>query len=383
MILIQIIFWAVIFFVFHSYVFYPVLLWFFRGAAVRREKKNPNREVTISVIISAYNEESIIRQRIENLLSLDYPKGSVEILIGSDGSSDGTNAIAAEYGTYNVTLMAFPDRRGKASVLNDLALKANNEILIFSDANTFYDKDVFKNFVRHFSDETIGGVCGYLQLRSSDDNSGGKGESFYWEYENRIKELEGNYHTTFGATGAIYAIRKNLFKPLPAAIAITDDFLIPMNVVAQGYRIVYDKTVYGWEDSTSSSMKEFHRKIRISAGNFNCLKDIIHLLHPKYGFIAFGFFSHKIIRWFVPFLLVIIFLSSLFLSSDSRTFAIIFGMQLVFAGLGCIGLVLDRMSRPLKLFTLPYYFLLANLGLLIGFFRFLRGTQKAAWKATR
>ncbi|MEI7907181.1 MAG: glycosyltransferase family 2 protein, partial [Bacteroidota bacterium] len=255
--------------------------------------------MTISVIISAYNEESIIRQRIENLLSLDYPKEKVEILIGSDGSSDGTNAIAAEYASQNVTLIAFPDRRGKASVLNDLALKANNEILIFSDANTFYDKNVFKNFVRHFSDESIGGVCGYLQLRSSDDNSGGKGESFYWEYENRIKELEGNYHTTFGATGAIYAIRKHLFRPLPAAIAITDDFLIPMNVVAQGYRIIYDKTVYGWEDSTESSMKEFHRKIRISAGNFNCLKDIIHLLHPKYGFIAFGFFSHKIIRWFV------------------------------------------------------------------------------------
>lgn len=367
----------------HTYLFYPMLLWIFNGVINRQQKIQREYWPTISVIISAYNEEKIIQQRIENLLSLNYPADKVEVLIGSDCSSDTTNDIVLSYRDKGVSLAAFNDRRGKASVLNDLASIAKNEVLIFSDANTFYEKNVFRNFVRHFSDPSIGGVCGYLQLRSSEDNSGGKGESFYWEYENKIKELEGNFYTTFGATGAIYAIQRLLFKPLPTQKAIMDDFLIPMNVVEQGFRIIYDKSVFGWEEATDSAIKEFQRKIRIGAANFNCLGDIAHLLHPKFGFVAFGLFSHKIIRWFVPFLLLAIFCSSYMLSDGSEMFATILKLQIVFTVFGIIGFVLDKLSYPVKLFTLPYYFLLANLGLMIGFFRFLRGTQKAAWNATR
>ena len=381
----MIVFTISLFLIVHSYIFYPAILYLLNR--IKRTNSIDGNKVKnqpdVSIIISVFNEEKIIKQRIENLFLLDYPKEKIEILIGSDCSSDSTNSIVEEYKNKGITLIAFHDRRGKASVLNDLASTAKNEILVFSDANTFYDKDVLKKFTNNFNDRTIGGVCGYLQLRTSEDNSGGKGESFYWEYENRIKELEGNYYTTFGATGAIYAIRKSLFKPLPTHKAIMDDFLIPMKVVEQGFRIVYDKTVFGWEEATDSAMKEFQRKIRIGAANFNCLTDIIHLLNPKYGFVAIGLFSHKIIRWFVPFLLLIVFLTSFKLRDGSEIFQIIFNLQLIFVGLAVIGYFLDKLSFPVKIFTLPYYFLLANLGLMIGFYRFLRGSQKATWSVTR
>lgn len=378
----EIILIANLFLIIHSYVFYYFVLFLIPKRKSMTENKSDFRP-SISILISAFNEEKVIRQRVENLLALDYPKEKMEILIGSDCSSDQTNSIVEEYSGKGVELLAFTERRGKASVLNDLVSRAKNEILIFSDANTFYDKDVVKNFVRHFSDKSIGGVCGYLQLRASNENSGGKGESFYWEYENRIKELEGNIHTTFGATGAIYSIRKSLFKPLPTQKAIMDDFLIPMRVVELGFRIIYDKSVFAWEEATDSAMKEFQRKIRIGAANFNCLPDIIHLLNPKYGFIAFGLFSHKIIRWFVPFFLIILFISSFILSTTLQFYYYTFLIELVFLLFAFIGLLLDKIKLPFKLFTMPYYFLLANLGLFLGFFRFLFGTQKAAWNATR
>lgn len=339
--------------------------------------------VPVTIIISVFNEAKIIRQRIENLLALDAEPGSVEILIGSDFSTDATNAIVEEYRDKGVRLIIFSQRRGKASVLNDLVAEAKNEIIIFSDANTFYDRNVIRKFTGHFSDATIGGVCGYLQLQSAEHNSGGKGESFYWEYENRIKQLEGDIFTTFGATGAIYAIRKSLFQRLPTDRVIADDFIIPIQIIDQGYRIRYDKSIHGWEDATDSARIEFQRKIRIGAQNFHSLSMIVHLLHPKRGFIAFGLFSHKIIRWFTPFFLILIFVASSMLRNESQISEAIFILQVIFLGLAAIGFLLDKWSYPIKIFTLPYYFVLANLGLLIGFYRFLRGTQKPAWNATR
>jgi biofilm PGA synthesis N-glycosyltransferase PgaC len=369
----------------HSYIIYPMMLYVGQLLVRSKNRLYPQRagSVHVTVIISVYNEAKIIRQRIENLLALNYPKEHLEILIGSDGSSDETNTILRDYEGTHVRAVYYPERRGKASVLNDLVEMAKNEVIIFSDANTFYDHDVIQRFIPHFSDESIGGVCGYLRLRSAEGNSGGKGESFYWEYENLLKEWEGSIHTTFGATGAIYAIRRSLYIPLPKDKVIADDFIVPMNIVGQGYRICYDKLICGWEDATESAKSEFQRKIRIGAANFNGISMIAHLLHPRYGFISFGLFSHKIIRWCTPFFLMIIFVSIILLRSESETFGLLFSLQILFLISAFIGYVLDGLHYPVKIFTLPYYFLLANLGILIGFVRFVRGTQKAAWNATR
>ncbi len=369
----------------HSYILYPLSLILFRSMRIRRPSGDVDREsqLSVSIVISVFNEEKIIRQRIENLLALEKQHGRLEILIGSDCSTDATNSIIGEYRNKGVTLIAFEERRGKACVLNDIVAAAKNDIIVFSDANTFYDADVVLKFSRHFSDGTIGGVCGYLQLRTTENNSGGKGESFYWEYENRIKEYEGDIFTTFGATGAIYAIRRNLFVPLPTDRVIMDDFIIPMRIVDQGYRVKYDRAICGWEDATSSALTEFQRKIRIGAANFHSLSMIYHMLNPKRGFVSFGLFSHKIIRWFSPFLLLLFFFASVAEGTNSEFTTGLLLIQIIFIGLALVGLILDRLSFPVKIFTFPYYFILANLGLLIGFYRFLTGTQKAAWSATR
>ena len=383
MIIAKIIFWSIVFLILHTYIFYPIILFILPKRKRRMDAATESPLPRVSILISVYDEERIIRQRIENLLALDYPRENVEILIGSDGSSDATNDVVHAFAGQGVVLSAFSERRGKASVLNDLVQSSKNEILIFSDANTFYDPLVVQRMVRHFNDPSVGGVCGYLELRSEEQNSGGKGESFYWEYENAIKEMEGDVCTTFGATGAVYAIRRALFVPLPTEMAINDDFMIPIRSVEQGFRIVYDKEVHAWEDATESAEKEFKRKIRIGAYNYHVLGQIVHLLNPKLGFIAFGLFSHKVIRWMVPFFMCALFLLSVLLSDDMPIYRLFLWAQMAFYGTAVIGYVLDKLSYPVKVFTLPYYFVLANLGLLIGFFRYICKTQKPTWSATR
>ncbi len=333
--------------------------------------------------MSVYNEESIIVAKLKNIEALEYPGNNIEILIGSDCSSDNTLPLIKSFDSIPVRLFHFDRRRGKAAVLNDLVLAAKNDILVFSDANTFYAPDALHKMGRHFVDPEIGGVCGNLHLNASARNSGGKGEAVYWRYENSIKECEGKIRTTFGATGGIYALRRNLYRKLPNDKAVTDDFLLPLSAARQGFRVVYDALVKGWEDTTSSTAYEFERKIRIGAQNFNGLVEVLPLLHPKYGFIAFGLFSHKLIRWIIPFLLMVIFVSSIVLSQQGGIYRWIFTAQIVFACVASVGYILDKISRPVMLFTLPYYFVVANLGLLIGFFRFVKGSQKAAWSSTR
>ncbi|MBI2428799.1 MAG: glycosyltransferase family 2 protein [Ignavibacteriales bacterium] len=350
-------------------------------------EKNAGREAayepTITIIISIFNEEKVIRERIENLLHLNYASNKIQILIGSDGSNDRSNSIIGEYVPQGIQVIVFSNRRGKSSVINDLMKYATNDIVIFSDANTFYHTDVIKNLARHFCDKSIGGVCGYLQLRADKNNSGGRGESTYWEFENKIKQLEGDIFTTFGATGAIYAIRRECFVALPTHKAVADDFYIPMRVIEQGYRSIYDKNATSWEETTASSYKEFQRKIRIGAANFNSISDFKYLLHPKYGFIAYGLFSHKILRWFVPFFLILVVIFNSILLSCGKIYEILFFLQVIFVCLVIIGFILDHAKFPIKFFIIPYYFMVANVALLIGFIRFIRGSETAAWVATR
>jgi cellulose synthase/poly-beta-1,6-N-acetylglucosamine synthase-like glycosyltransferase len=338
---------------------------------------------SISLLLAVYNEEKIIIEKLENIRNMDFPKEKIEILIGSDGSSDRTSKLIQSFDSVAIRLFHFGQRRGKAAVLNDLSLVAKNEILVFSDANTFYAPDALSKMVRHFADPEIGGVCGNLHLSASARNSGGKGEAAYWRYENSIKECEGEIKTTFGATGGIYALRRNLYRQLPTDKAVMDDFLLPLFAVRQGFRVVYDALARGWEDTTSSTANEFKRKIRIGAANFSGMVEVLPLLHPKHGFIAFGLFSHKLIRWIIPFLLITIFASSIILNQQGGLYRWIFIAQFVFACVASVGYILDKISRPVMLFTLPYYFVVANLGLLVGFIRFVKGTQKAAWSSTR
>lgn len=375
------IFWLCGFWVVYTYAIYPALLLVLSIFRRKRRVFDEDHFPTMSLLIAAYNEETVIPEKLENCAALDYPENKLEILIGSDGSEDRTNALVASYVHSRLKLFPFPLRRGKAAVVNDLAATATGEILVFSDANSLYRRDALLRMLPHFADQKIGGVCGRLVLLSKAGQIDAEGERFYWDYENYLKYLEGKIKTVFGANGAIYAIRRNLFRALPAHKVVADDFLIPLQVVRAGYDVVYEKDAIATEAAAENLDAEFRRKVRIGAGNFQGIREILPLLNPLRGFVAFGLWSHKIIRWFVPFFLLAIFASNLALLG-TPFYNICFGLQSVFYGIAFVSWQLDRLGVQLPLLIYPYYFVTVNFALLLGFFKFLTGSQKPAWART-
>ncbi|MEM3136822.1 MAG: glycosyltransferase family 2 protein [Candidatus Nitrosotenuis sp.] len=371
-------------FILYTYVIYPCILAIWAVGRHRKIQGTIHYETpSVSVLISAYNEEGVILHRIKNLAETNYPTEKIEFLIGSDGSTDKTNEILSSCKLPNLRPIIFHQRSGKASVLNSLIPAANGEIIVFSDANTFFQTDTIKKIVECFADPSVGAVCGNLQFISDLRTTGGYAEGTYWHYENLVKKLESDVHTTIGATGAVYAIRKELFRPLPLNNVVMDDFLIPLFVVQRGYRIVYRPDAMAFEKLSNSVVGEFRRKVRIGAANFYGISYFASLLHPRHGFVAFALWSHKIIRWFVPFLLICVFLMTVLLAAHSDFFYAIFIAEILFIGMAIFGFALDRLKLSVGVLGLPYYFLTVNVALFAGFIKYLFDKQKATWEIIR
>lgn len=369
--------WSV-FLIFYTYVGYPLLLLGIAAFASKKRRKDNNHVPSVSMLIAAYNEDAVIEEKLRNCLALDYVSDKLEIIIGSDGSQDRTNEIVQKYTGNRIRLVPFSMRRGKAAILNNLAQLAQGHVLVFSDANTMYRPDAIARLVPHFADARVGGVCGRLILLNQNGNDEAEGERLYWNYENRLKYLEGRIKTVFGANGAIYAIRRELFQSLPCDKAVMDDFLIPLSVVQRGYDIVYDKDAVGWEFTAPDLQAEFRRKVRIGAANFHGIREILPLLSPFKGFVAFGLWSHKIIRWLVPFLLIAAFVANLWLWGTTL-YETLLVVQILFYGLALIAYVLDRFNIHVPWLIYPCYFVATNLALLVGFCKFILRAQDPAW----
>jgi poly-beta-1,6-N-acetyl-D-glucosamine synthase len=360
--------------------YYLVLL----GVARFRSKKrmaDPRHTPSVTMVIAAYNEEKVILQKLRNCLALRYPEDHIEFLVGSDHSTDRTDPLAAGVSATHprIRLYSFEKREGKAAVINKVVPEARGEILVFSDANTMYDPEAIRKLVAPFADPSIGGVCGRLVLIQPNSDIGGKGEAAYWNYENRIKCLEGRIRTVFGATGGIYAIRKSLFQPLPLSRTnLSDDFLIPLKVVASGYDVVFEGDALATENASSSLKDEFRRKVRIGSANCFAVRQIASLLNPAKGFVAFGLWSHKIIRWAVPFLLIGLFAASAALFSRPP-YAILFWLQAGFYGCALLGWALADRPKMHGPWMLPFYFVAVNLALLIGYLRYANRSVRPTW----
>ncbi len=379
MILVAGIFWFLLFLVVYSYFLYPVLIGMWAVLRPAQRVLDDNYTPSVAMVLSAYNEESVIAEKIENFSALDYPPDRITLYIGSDGSADKTNDILRSCQIKNVRAELYKERSGKAAVLNRLMKKVTADIVVFSDANTIYDPLAIRKLVRHFIDERIGGVCGLLVLSSPNDNTGGEGERTYWAYENFIKRMEGKIKTVLGANGAIYALRPRLFHPLPESKMISDDFFIPLKAVEAGYDVAYDNTAKAYEKTSPSLEGEFTRKVRIGASNFNGLTEIKALLHPRRGFVAFALWSHKVIRWFVPFILLFMLLCHVYLL-PVYPYGPLFVLHMLFYLFALTGHVLEtnNIKNP-GLFRYPLYFVAMNAAMFVGFIKFLRGTQKTAW----
>lgn len=368
--------------VLYTYIFYPFLLWIM--ASVRGKKpriQQQERDIffpTVSMVIPAYNEEDVIEEKLENCLGLDYPHGSIEFVVGSDNSTDRTNEIVERYSRSDprIKLSKFNRREGKAAVLNKVMPGLESDIVVFSDSDTFYEEIAVKYLVRNFSDPKVGGVCGKLVLMKGDDGSCNE-EGLYWNYENRIKELEASLRTIIGINGQAFAIRKNLFEELPAD-SITEDQVLGMGIISKGYDILFEPEAI-CREKAHSLREEFKRRIRISAGNFQSIPLSAKVLDPRMGFASFALWSHKILRWLAPFFLIAIFVSNIFLS-DIIFFRLTLLAQVLFYLLSFLHYGLNVMGYDSKILRMIFYFNLMNLAVLIGFFRYLTGTQKVTWE---
>jgi poly-beta-1,6-N-acetyl-D-glucosamine synthase len=377
-------FWSSVAVIVYTYVLYPVILILF--PRVRRDRPAPWSAAELpaaTVVVPVFNERGVIEAKIANLEAAEYPAGALSVLIGSDGSTDGTNEILARRQSSAIQARVFPERRGKAAVLNDLVPLAAGEIVVFSDANASFAPDTIRRLASHFSDPAVGAVCGELILRADNDTAGGRGEGLYWRYENALKRLESDISTTLGAVGPVYAIRKRLFRPLPAGAAVMDDFLIPLAIIEQGFQVRYDPAALAYEKPANSVYGEFRRKTRIGAANFHGIPVFRALLSPAYGFAAFALWSHKIVRWLVPLFLITLFVSGAVLAPASPFFAAATILQAVFFVMAAAGLTLEAAGVRAGPFALPYYFVATNAALLVGLLRCLFGRQEATWDVVR
>ena len=379
-------FWISIGLVIHTYFIYALILYLStrilgsrRAADSQAEclEHSENYLPTVSMVIAAYNEEKVIGEKLENCMTINYPKDKFGIIVGSDGSSDGTNEIVKSYETSCVKLINYTDRRGKTSVLNRTIPQASGEIVVLSDANSMYEPDAVKKLIRHFADERIGIVCGKLVLLTKDTKQAEEG--YYWKYECMLKSMESRLGALLGANGGIYAIRKELFESIPDN-TIIDDFVIAMKVKERGFDVIFDEEAIAYEEAAHDVRAEFARRVRIGAGCFQAIPITRRLLNPMRGFVAFAYWSHKIVRWNVPFLLAIAFVSNIMLLGNPF-YLFLFAPQLLFYTAALMGHVLRRRNSS-RLFSIPYYFGSMNLAFLFGFFRSITKTQRVTWKRT-
>jgi cellulose synthase/poly-beta-1,6-N-acetylglucosamine synthase-like glycosyltransferase len=375
----------------YSYILYPFVLAFVAAIAQtvrdagyvfrKRERRirGHSELPAVAVVISAFNEERHIQQRIDNLLALDYPPQLLRAYIGSDGSRDATGAILSACTDSRIAAFVFEQNRGKANVLNDLVDRVKEPIVVFSDANTFFDRGALKRMVVHFTDPQVGGVSGELRLLGS---AGDNQDSLYWRVEQFLKFFEARIGGLLGANGAIYAIRRSLWQPL-ASDTICDDFCVAMNVSAAGHRLVYEPAAWAEEETPQDIGDEYGRRVRIGIGNFQAL-----VRHPEYLWrtsagTAFAYVSHKVLRWTAPHLLVVGLLASLVLGMQSPAWLVFAGLQLAayLTAAGLYGLSRGGHSLP-SVLRIPAFLFALNWAFLVASKRYLGGQYSGSWRRT-
>ena len=371
----EFLFWTSVFMIFYIYIGYPVLLYlislFIHKPIIKSEVYLP----CVSLIVSVFNEDSLIEEKIENTLSLDYPEDKLEIIFVSDCSTDNTDKIIEQYVSENFVLIKQKERKGKTEGLNKAVPLTRGEIIVFSDANAFYQKDSLKKLVRNFSDPTIGGVTGEAKYIEGLELPAERCEDKYWEYEKYLKTKETVLGSMVGGDGAIYAIRKNLYVPLDTQDI--SDFLNPLQIVSKGFRVVYEPEAVCYEEASGSFKKEFKRKSRIVSRSLKSTFKIPNVLNPfKTGIFSLQLLSHKLLRWHVPILLIIILISSYLLGVRSPGYKYFFFFQLAFYGLSLISPFLQLKSNYSYI---PYYFCVVNYASFIGILNAYTGNVPAIW----
>jgi len=375
------VFWIAAALIGYSYLGYPAWLWLrsrWSPRPVRRGFVESPAAPAVSAVMVVRNEEAVIARKLENLLTLDYPQAKLDVVVVSDGSSDRTPAILADYRDSRLrsrvrTLMK-PVSQGKAAGLNDAIKLATGEVLLFTDARQQIESGALRLLIENFADPDVGAASGELMLGDPTRGETGKGMGLYWRIEKKIRELESASGSVAGATGAIYCARRSLLDPLPEA-TILDDVLLPMQVVRKGFRVIFDSRARAWDSPDLGEGREFSRKVRTLSGNYQLLQLAPWLLSSQNA-IRFEFVSHKLSRLAVPFALLALLIASIFLPQPLYRAAL--GAQLAFYALSLAALAglkigpLSRIADPARTFVV------LNSAAMVAFINFVTG-RKAVW----
>ena len=378
-----------VFVVFYSYVLFPLILSFLANGKTFRHAINEKSSdlPAVSIVISAFNEERVIGEKLKSILKSVYPKDKMEILVGSDASNDATEKIVRSIAATDsrIRFIQFGERRGKPSVINDLVSGAKNPILILTDANVMFEPDTIAYLNRHFISAEIGLVgANILNIGMKKDGISMQ-EKSYIERENRIKYQEGLiWGSMMGPFGGCYALRKDLFAPVPSNFLV-DDFFISMKVLEKGYKCINELEAICYEDVSNEVKQEYKRKARVSTGNFQNLKVFSGFLLKPFSPAGYCFISHKVLRWLTPFLILVSLLSlvAMLMLTGHPLFKILLGGELLLLFTPVIDSLMGKAGIHLRLLRFVSYFSLMNLALLHGFFRFLFGVRNNIWTPTK
>ncbi|MFW5886769.1 MAG: glycosyltransferase [Bacteroidota bacterium] len=383
----EVTFWGSVFFIFYSYALYPFLLFILsRGKKDNKNiyGKNDNLPVA-SLLISVHNEEEVIEEKILSVLDSNYPLAKYEILVGSDASTDNTDLIIEKLDREyeNVHFFPFDERGGKGNVINKLEQRAKGEILVFTDANIIFEKQTLYEIVKHFKNKQVGLVDANMINRGLKRDGISYQEKAYVSREVLIKYREGLiWGTMMGPFGGCFAVRKTLFTPVPGN-ALVDDFYINMKILSKGKMALNNLNARVYEDVSNNLPEEYRRKKRIAAGNFQNLKWFSHLLFSNRKGLSFSFFSHKVIRWIIPFLIILAFLSNIILLQSGWLYSYAFYFQVLLLLIPFIDYFLRKIKIHVVILRFVTHFYFMNLALLSGFFKFLKGVKSNVWQPTK
>lgn len=369
-----------IFFEIYPFLVYPFLLNILDKIFNKKVKLDNSYLVDVEIYIAAYNEEELIEGCLDSIINSNYPKKNLKIYIGSDGSTDNTNQILEKYAKkYDYIKFQIFERSGKNNLLNNLIQNANSEILLFLDADCIVSKDAINILVSNFADQNVGAVLSTFSNNIESDNSGQYGENLYQVYEAYLRKKESSIHSNINSIGSLYGIRKELFRKFPNN-KVCDDFYNLLSVANNKKRIIFENNAKVKEIRKKNVSFELMRRVRLVSGGLATLFENSQLLNPKFKWVSFFLFSHKLLRWLSPFFLIFILIFSFALSLSNSIFFYFSLIQLFVYLASIIAYFFEKKNINIPLMKIPIFFTTMNLGFLLGFLRFVQGKQNAIWK---